>query len=143
MKNFKSRILLVFLANLILFNSFGFGLVEHSCSMRGKKSYSFITAESCKGCSNHAKIPTGKASVSKTKCCDDKQIDQNNDSESLLTLAGKFIHSVSKMLAKTVIWVCLTISQAVLEITNHTANQQEPSSLFGTKLLHFISLLRL
>lgn len=142
MKNVKSRILLVFLSCLILFNSSGFGLIEHSCSMRGKKSYSFVVKDACKGCDKHKKNNAGQASISKTKCCDDKQADKTeNISESIVNITAKFVKSITQAIAKAFVWVATILAETVIDLISH--NNQESSTLFGKSLLIFISVFRL
>lgn len=143
MKNIKSRILLVFLANLILFNSFGFGLVEHSCSMRGKKTYSFITKESCKGCDKHHNKHSGKTVVSKAKCCEDKQIEQENISKSIVNITGKFVKSTAEFIVNSVVWVAKTTFIAILNVLGYQPYTDNSNSFSGKNLLIFISLFRL
>ena len=141
MKNIKSRILLVLLSNLILFNSFGFGLVEHSCTMRGKKTYSFIAKDTCKGCDVHKKT-SSKTTISRSKCCNsEQQKKQENISESLVNIATKFIKAATNALIQGFVWLALIASEAILNVFG--ANQPESSSLFGKNLLIFISLFRL
>jgi hypothetical protein len=143
MKNIKSRFLLIFLANLILFNSFGFGLVEHSCSMRGKKTYSFISKETCKGCGKHCNSKKGKTTISRSKCCDDKKLEKQQSSESIVTITSKALKSVGDIFAKSVLQVSKFLFNTILNIVgNHTHNNYT-NSFSGKSLLIFISVLRL
>ncbi len=142
MKNIKSRILLVFLANLILFNSFGFGLVEHSCSMRSKKTYSFIHKTSCQGCDIHKAPLNGKQSISRTKCCDEKESQKAETiSELTVSFLSKILKVASEMVYKAVIWIATLLYQAVLSILGF--NNSENSSFSGKNLLIFIGQFRL
>ena len=139
MKNIKSRTLLVFLASLILFNSSGFGLVEHSCSMRGKKSYSFVNKPLCSGCGKHNSSTNGKSSLSQTKCCDDKQAQKDvNLSESVVNITGKIIKSATEIFYKAVIWVGSFLLETVLYVIKSQSN--DSSSLSGKNLLIFTFL---
>ncbi len=143
MKSIKTRILLVLFAHLILFNSIGFGLVEHTCTMRGKKTYSFFTIETCKSCDKPINKQTGKATFRKIKCCDDKQIIFENLSESIVNLAGKYVKIGSDFTTKQF------LKATSFKIDNPSAFnilpqfQTVPNYWFGIKLLHFIGLLRL
>ncbi len=143
MKSTKSRILLVFLANLILLNSFGFGLVEHSCSMRGKKSYSFITQESCKGCDKQHNKHTGKTVINKTKCCDDKEIEQEDISKSIVNVGAKVVKSTSEFIANSIVWVVQNAFIAIFNILGYHPTGDDSNSFSGKSLLIFICLFRL
>jgi hypothetical protein len=142
MKNVKSRILLMFLSTLILFNSSGFGLVEHSCSMHSKKSYSFVTKKSCNGCEKHKAANNGTATISKTKCCNDKEPDKNsNVSESIVNHTVKILKSFTEVIYSTIIWATsMLIEVAISTLKNH---HSESSLLSGKNLLIFISTFRL
>ncbi|MES2795501.1 MAG: hypothetical protein V4683_06025 [Bacteroidota bacterium] len=141
MKNFTKRIVTIFLASLVLFTSSGFGLVEHSCSMRGKKTYSFVNKDACNSCPNH-KAKNGQTTVSKDKCCDSKQVEKTeNLSESIVNLAGKFVKTTTEYIVKS---IAIVFTKAIGIVFNiDTTNEGEKTLLFGKSLLHFISLLRL
>lgn len=142
MKGLPTRFFTFLLAALILFTSTGFGLIEHSCAMRGKKTYSFVTKESCSGCENHhKKAPLGKTSVSKTKCCDDNIVEKEKTAESIANLFGKLLKSAFLFIAKSLIWIAVTAFEFVFNLIS--SDQNNASSLSGRSLLNFISLLRL
>jgi ethanolamine utilization cobalamin adenosyltransferase len=142
MKNIKSRILLIFLANLILFNSFGFGLVEHSCNMRSKKSYSFTNKASCQGCDTHKITTNGKTTISQTKCCEDKQSEKPETiSEITANFISKVIKSAAQIFYQAAIWLSTILYEAILSIIGFY--NQDHSSASGKNLLLFIQLLRL
>lgn len=142
MKSFPTRFLTFLLAALILFTSTGFGLIEHSCAMRGKKSYSFVTKESCSGCENHhKKAPIGKASVSKSKCCDDNVVEKEKTSESIANIFGKLLKSATFFIVNSIFFIATTAFEFVFNLLS--SNQNDVCSLAGRSLLNFIGLLRL
>lgn len=142
MKNKTRSFFLIFLSSLILFTSTGFGLIEHSCSMRGKKTYSFVSKDMCKVCNKKNKATKGKTTVSKSKCCDEKRIEnQENISESIVNLTGKLIKSSAQLFANAFVWVFTTAFEAFVNITQ--IQKDEPNSLFGKNLLIFKSTFRL
>jgi hypothetical protein len=142
MNNYTKRFVTFFLASLILFTSSGFGLVEHSCSLRGKKTYSFVNKNSCNSCTKHQSKSNQKTSFSRDKCCESKQVEKTqNISESLVNITGKFVKNATDFIAKSASFVFYKAIDVVINFKNN--NSDEPNSLFGKSLLHFISLLRL
>jgi hypothetical protein len=142
MKKLSTRIFTLFLALLVLFTSSGFGLVEHSCSLRGKKTYSFISKETCKFCGSHKPIVSGKASFSKSKCCDEKQIEKKeNLTNSISNSASKVIKEAVGLFTKAAVFIISKVTSTILEL--FTRPNPESNSFFGKSLLQFISVFRL
>jgi hypothetical protein len=142
MKNIPTRIVTFFLAFLILFSSNGFGLVEHSCSLRGKKSYSFETKEVCKFCGSHKSSIPGQATFLKSKCCEVKQIEpKQNIANTVVEWSGKVLKDVAHYIAKSIAFILSSLAVALLEFFSKP--DTDNSSLFGRSLLQFISLFRL
>lgn len=89
------------MACVVLLSSTGFGLVEHTCQMRGKKKTMVIAFSETKtesGCaSDKQPIPDNQTVVKKTECCQDDQHFENVDvSSSLSQLVAKFVKTVSE-----------------------------------------------
>ncbi len=84
------------MALLVLFTSSGFGLVEHSCRLNGKKSYSFVQKKACCAEKKHQKA--GKTSISKSKCCESKELkpDQSPQEKSTDSIAQKVIKAANE-----------------------------------------------
>jgi hypothetical protein len=142
MKNTARSFFLILLSGLILFTSTGFGLIEHSCSMRGKKTYSFVSKDMCKVCYKKNKSSKGKTTIAKSKCCDEKRVEnQENISKSIVNLTGKLLKSSAQLVANAFVWVFTTAFEAFVNITQ--AQKDEPNSLFGKNLLIFINTFRL
>ncbi|WP_019990201.1 HYC_CC_PP family protein [Rudanella lutea] len=113
MKRQLFRIVNVLMAVVVLLSSTGFGLVEHSCQMRGKK-ISLVGTEKtgCVGC------PTAKAQpasaqpvVKKADCCQEEQRYEKVDiGSSLSQLVAKFF----KIMAEAVVTSVTTLVTALL-----------------------------
>lgn len=89
------------MACLVLLSSTGFGLVEHSCQMRGKKKtmvVAFSDARSQPGCATAKQpMPTKEPSVKKSECCqDDQQYENVEATSSLSQLVAKFVKVVTE-----------------------------------------------
>lgn len=67
------RILCLLLAAFVLFSSFGHGVVEHYCLMKGKScELLLIGQEGPTGCTDHTVSPAGPGTyLHKTPCCKD------------------------------------------------------------------------
>ncbi len=143
MKRKLFRILNVVMAMVVLLSSTGFGLVEHSCQMRGKKiSRISVSEPTCAGC------PSGKTasasiqpSVKKTDCCENEKRYQNVDvTSSLSQLVAKFfkivaetiVTSVTNMVTTLLSWLFFTDASIVA----HSPNA--PPAAFGRTLLTLV-----
>ena len=89
------------MACVVLLSTTGFGLVEHTCQMRGKKKtmvVAFSEAKTGPGCeSGKTPMPAHQTVVDKTQCCADNHLYENVDvSSSLSQLAAKFIKTLSE-----------------------------------------------
>ena len=88
MKRTLFQILNLLMAFVVLLSSTGFGLVEHSCQMRGKKK-TVVTAFSevnPSGCAEDG-VPTttDQTVVKKTPCCQDESDFENVETQSSLS----------------------------------------------------------
>ena len=89
------------MACVVLLSSTGFGLVEHTCQMRGKKKTMVVAFSETKtesGCADDKQpIPANQTVVKKTVCCQDDQHFANIDvSSSLSQLVAKFVKTISE-----------------------------------------------
>ncbi|GAB3545762.1 HYC_CC_PP family protein [Spirosoma fluminis] len=101
MKRALFRLFNLFMACIVLLSSTGFGLVEHSCHMRGKKKtmiVAFSEVKSPKGCSADQQSHLDERIVfKKTECCqDDHQFENVDVSSSLSQLVAKFVKTVAE-----------------------------------------------
>ena len=93
---------------VVLLSSTGFGLVEHSCQMRGKKKTMVVAFSDHKkktGCSSDGQsVESRQTTVDKASCCQDESSYENVDAQSSLSqLVAKFVKAVTEtVLAGTV-----------------------------------------
>jgi hypothetical protein len=99
------------MACIVLLSSTGFGLVEHSCQMRGKKKIMVVAfSKSVKqtGCKigKHDTVSTDELTISREECCKDDSRYENVDvSSSLTQLVAKFAKIVTEAVLTSVITV--------------------------------------
>jgi hypothetical protein len=132
------------MACVVLLSSTGFGLVEHSCQMRGKKKtmvVAFSDVKSQSGCADHkSTTPANQTVVKKTECCQDDQQYQNVEaSSSLSQLIAKFV----KVVAETVLTAVATLLAWVIDwVFTKTSSSvsvfSSPPSLSGRDILTFV-----
>lgn len=140
MKREFFRLLNIVMAVVVLMSSTGFGLIEHSCQMRGKKiSRISVSEPTCSGC------PSGKTasasiqpSVKKTDCCQNEKRYENVDvTSSLSQLVAKFFKVVTETVVTAVtMLVTALISWLVstdASIVAHSPNA--PPAAYGRSLL--------
>lgn len=135
------------MACVVLLSSTGFGLVEHSCQMRGKKKTMIVAFSDTKpqsGCAGHSQtLPAKQTVVKKTECCQDDQQYENVDvSSSLSQLLAKFVKTV----AETVVAVVTTVLAWVIDwiFTKKSSSVSvfsSPPSLSGRDILTLVQSL--
>ena len=71
------------MAFVVLLSSTGFGLVEHSCQMRGKKKTMVVAFSDTKSSrvvqQANRQQPEPQTTIKKTECCQDEQQFENVD----------------------------------------------------------------
>ena len=116
MKRILFRLFNLLMVCVVLLSSTGFGLVEHSCQMRGHKKTMVVAFSDVKpqGCATEKQpMPTQQTVLKKTECCQDDQRYENVDiSSSLSQLVAKFV----KIVAETVIAGVVTIMAWLLDV---------------------------
>ncbi len=134
---------------VVLLSSTGFGLVEHSCQMRGKKKtmvVAFSDAKTQPGCSSDKQpIPTNQTVVKKTECCQDENYFENVDvSSSLSQFVAKFVKIAAEgfIASVTVVltWICDLI---FAEKASVVSSFPSPPSLSGRDILTLVRSLLL
>jgi hypothetical protein len=143
MKRELFRILNIVMAVVVLLSSTGFGLVEHSCQMRGKKiSRIGVSEPTCVGCpSNKTASASIQPSVKKTDCCQDEKRYENVDvTSSLSQLVAKFFKVVTEAVLTAVAMLVTTLVSWLFStnasIGTHSSNA--PPAAFGRALLAFV-----
>ncbi len=93
------RLFHVLMAVVVLMSSTGFGLVEHSCQMRGKRISSALTTDPCPGCSPEQRVVQAQQSpiVKHADCCKDELRYEHVDvGASLSQVIAKFLKNISE-----------------------------------------------
>lgn len=121
MKSFFLKTLSVFLTVVVLFTSTGFGLIEHSCSVRGKKTTLIHKKQSCcaiKQESSKKNSSQKELTFNKKSCCNDEEKYENIEySSSISQLVAKFIKSVADTVFSTAVYLFKLLVKAILSIT--------------------------
>lgn len=136
------------MACIVLFSSTGFGLIEHSCQMRGKK-VRLVSMEqtACKGCPNQGHTnPTEGPVIKKTDCCKENSRYENVDfSSSLSQMLAKFIKAVTEavavMVTSVIAWLIDWIFDSEAEESLSLSNA--PPLAYGRTLLVIVQNFRL
>ncbi|AQG82323.1 HYC_CC_PP family protein [Spirosoma montaniterrae] len=145
MKRALFQFLNLMMACVVLLSSTGFGLVEHSCQMRGKKKtvvVAFSDAKTKPGCAEHSQsAPTNKPAVKKSNCCDEDAYYQNVDVKSSLSqLVAKFVKTVTEAVvagvAALLAWVLNWVFDREAAIS--LAGSLSPPPLSGRDILTLI-----
>lgn len=148
MKRALLKIFNLFMACIVLMSSTGFGLIEHTCQMRGKKvRMAGIEQTTCKGCpaANHANETKGPV-VKKTDCCKESSRYENVDfSSSLSQLLAKFIKATTEALAAVVTGIIAWAIDWVFEqeASASISSSHSPPLAFGRALLAIVQNFRL
>lgn len=100
MKRALFQLFNLLMACVVLTSSTGFGLVEHSCQMRGKKVYLSQKQADCMGCASDKQvIPTDAPTIKATNCCKNEAKYENVDvTSSLSQLAAKALKAVTDVM---------------------------------------------
>ncbi|WP_461128957.1 HYC_CC_PP family protein [Spirosoma aerophilum] len=136
------------MACVVLLSSTGFGLVEHTCQMRGKKKTVVVAFSEAKSptCETGKQAePVQQTVVKKTECCQDDQHFENVDiSSSLSQFVAKFVKIVTEAVLTSVVAVMAWVIDVVF--SRNTASVTEfasPPSLSGRDILTLVRSLLL
>lgn len=146
MKRALFRLFNLLMACVVLLSSTGFGLVEHSCQMRGNKKTMVVAFSDVKspGCATDGQpMPTGQTVVKKTECCqDDHQYENVDISSSLSQLVAKFVKTVTETIAtgvmSAVFWL---FEQLFAEKSTLFSVSSYPPALSGRDILTLVQSL--
>lgn len=137
------------MACVVLLSSTGFGLVEHSCQMRGKKKtmvVAFSDAKTQTGCAtDKGAMPDEQTLVKKTQCCQDNQQYENVDiSSSLSQLVAKFVKTITETIAAGVVSVLTWFFEWIFAGKSSSVSAfPSPPSLSGRDILTLVRSLLL
>lgn len=105
---------------VVLLTSTGFGLVEHSCQMRGKKKTMLVAFSDVKqqmGCAADGQpMPPKQTVVSKIDCCQNEGSHQNVDTQSSLSqLVAKFVKTVTETVLTGVVTTIAYLAEWIFD----------------------------
>ncbi|MBO0950732.1 HYC_CC_PP family protein [Fibrella forsythiae] len=142
MKLALTRFLHLFMAVVVLLSSMGFGLVEHSCQLRGKRIYSIHNSKpGCKLCQVRSTSIEQTPSINRTDCCKDETRYSRVDATSSLShLLVKFVKVISDRFGTGTANLLLTLLQWSFEQQTNVpvADYASPPPLSGRHLLVFV-----
>lgn len=142
MKRALLRILSFMMACIVLITSTGFGFVEHSCLMRGKKMYLTVQKDSCKGCPSDKghSLSLDRPILKKTDCCKEHQHFKNvNYTSSISHLIAKFIKAMTDMVVGGTVLFAEWLMGILFPLEESVVAQSEiPPLLHGRDLLAFV-----
>lgn len=143
MKRALFQLFNLLMTGVVLLSSTGFGLVEHSCQMRGKRKtmvVAFSDVKAQKGCTSgtHEK-PSKQTVLTKTECCQDGHQYENVDiSSSLSQLVAKFVKITAETILMGVSVVLAWVVGQVVDQESSTALFSSPHSPSGRDILTFV-----
>jgi hypothetical protein len=134
---------------IVLLSSTGFGLVEHSCQMRGKKKtmvVAFSKTVEQTGCKigKHSTASTNELMISREECCQDDSHYENVDvSSSLTQLVAKFAKLVTEAVLTSVIAVVTWLVDWIFDrnVATPVPSVSAPSLPSGRDLLSLVQRL--
>lgn len=148
MKRTLFQLFNLLMACVVLLSSTGFGLVEHSCQMRGNKKTMVVAFSEVKsqGCATDKQpMPLGQTILKKTECCQDQQHYENVDiSSSLSQFVAKIVKTITETIIAGVVSVMTWLIDLVFaEKASSISAFSSPLSLSGRDILTLDSTLLL
>lgn len=138
MKKALFRIFNVLMAVIVLLSSTGFGLVEHSCTVKGKQTSLHKSNGVCCNKTSQKDTSPHKTTVKKSKCCTEEEKYENVDySSSASQNVAKFVQNGLDWVKTTVTSFLKAIVEEVLETISSKNNSSSPPS-DGRTILIFI-----
>jgi hypothetical protein len=139
MKKAFSRIFNVFLAVVVLLSSTGFGLVEHSCTVKGKQTSLHKSKNACCANNPHQQQNQQKSTIKKAKCCSEREKYENVDySSSASQIVAKFTQKSIDWLKVTVVSFVRTIIETILQVITSSTHSSSKSLSTGRDILSFV-----
>ena len=143
MKRTLFQLLNLLMAFVVLLSSTGFGLVEHSCQMRGKKKTVVTAFSDVKpaGCAEDSEVmTTDETVVKKTPCCQDESGFENVETQSSLSQhIAAFVKVVTEAVLTSVVTLLTWIVSFVFDTnTRIDTSFSVPPSPSGRDILTFV-----
>lgn len=138
MKKALFRIFNVLMAVVVLLSSTGFGLVEHSCTVKGKQTSLHKSNAACCNKTSQKDTSPQKTTVKKSKCCSEEEKYENVDySSSAAQNVAKFVQNGLDWAKDAVFSFFKTIVEEILDNISSKNNSSSPPS-DGRTILIFI-----
>ncbi|RIV25082.1 hypothetical protein DYU11_07115 [Fibrisoma montanum] len=142
----------VLMACVVLLSSTGFGLIEHTCQMRGKKRMmvTVVSQHKQKGCAAEHATTTARQTgdnlpaLDRAACCDEDQQYENVDvSSSLSQLVAKVVKTVTEAVATGVVTMLAWLVDWIFDRESSTpvASASSPPILSGRDILALVQSL--
>ena len=148
MKRTLFQLLNLMMACVVLLSSTGFGLVEHTCQMRGKKKtivVAFSDASVQPGCTADGQsMVSGQTVIRKSECCQDDQHYENvTVTSSLSQLLAKFVKTIAETIVSGVVVMLAWLANLIFEHDSAAslAVTSSPPALSGRDILTLIQRL--
>lgn len=146
-RSFLFRLFNLLMAVVVLTTSTGFGLVEHSCLMRGQTTVSInqhIALKPCAGCPEQ-KTTRAQQNLKKAKCCADRNAYQNvSFTASLVHLMAKSVKAMGDAVISGCVWAVNSFVAAIMSLLQSTSTAISVAvPLSGRSLLAFVQSLLL
>ncbi|WP_420146753.1 HYC_CC_PP family protein [Spirosoma sp.] len=146
MKRTLFRLFNLLMACVVLLSSTGFGLIEHTCQMRGHKTTMVVAFSEAKsqGCAiDQQPMSSQQTVIKKTECCQDDQRYENVDvSSSLSQLVAKFVKSVTETVVAGFVAVFSWLIEFIFaEKSASVSAFSSPPSLSGRDILTLVQSL--
>lgn len=145
MKRALFQLFNVLMACVVLLSSTGFGLVEHSCQMRGKKKTVVVAFSSAKpqpGCAvDRQPMPSDQTTVDRDQCCRDEAQYENVDTQaSLSQLVAKFVKTVTETVFAGVVTLLTWLADWIFDRNSSSllTSVSAPPSPSGRDILTFV-----
>ena len=139
MKKALFRLFNIFMAIVVLTSSTGFGLIEHSCTVKGKQTSLHKGGDACCGKTQQQTNNHQKATIKKSKCCNEEEKYENVDySSSVSQTVAKFTQKSVDWLKETVYDFAKTIVLTILKNIHPHSDSSSESLPKGRDILVFI-----
>ncbi len=139
MKKNLFRLFNLLMAVIVLLSSTGFGLVEHSCIVKGKQTSLHKSDASCCGKKNPQTPNQNKTTLKKANCCSEEEKYENVDySSSVSQIVAKFTQKTIDWVKNTVISFVQVIIETILGIVSSSAQSTSVCFPSGRAILVFV-----
>jgi hypothetical protein len=118
MKAMFRQLLAIFLMGVIFITTTGFGLLEHSCLMNGKKSASVLEKHACCPKKNNASDGTDTSVIKPAVCCESQANIANVDLAPVVAKVANFLEKTFFTVLETVVRMFVSAMQTAEAVLN-------------------------